>query len=68
MWFEILAVFAAIASILSFFSLPAKRIAQLAKQYITLSRLSFILAIIVTVGVLYVQVLSVLYLRPIGWG
>ena len=68
MWFEILAVFAAIASILSFFGLPAKRIAQLIKQYITWSRLSFILAIIVTTGVLYIQVLSILYLRPIGWG
>ena len=68
MWFEILAVFAATASILSFFGLPAKRIAQLIKQHITWSRLSFILAIVVTVGVLYIQVLSILYLRPIGWG
>ena len=68
MWFEILAVFAATASILSFFGLPAKRIAQLIKQYITWNRLSFTIAIIVTVGVLYTQVLGVLFLRPIGWG
>ena len=61
-------VLAAIASMLSFFGLPAKRIAELAKQHITRNRFSFSLAAIVTAGAIYVQVLSVLYLRPIGWG
>ena len=68
MWVEILVVLAAIASILSFFGLPARRIAQLMKQHITRTRSLFSVAIIVTVGTLYVQVLSILYLRPIGWG
>ncbi len=68
MWMEILLIFAAIASILSFFGLPAKRIAKLAKQHITRNKFSFSLAAIVTTGAIYVQVLSVLYLRPIGWG